>query len=440
MGSYRSKPRTTSIKSNAARRPRQGPIQREATHDLPADIQFTLPLPEFIDDLRHNLVGRLTKAVVEVVEQFLIAGAETVAGPRHQGVEKPGDIYWYGRQRGSLRLQDTKLQVQRPRLRSKSQQREVAIPYYQEWQSNQALGQHLSKVILNGISMRRYEEVLPGMMEAVGVSRSSVSREVKERSTQILEELMQRRFDDLSLLAIYLDGVILGSFHMIVAIGVARDGTKHVLGLREGGSENKTVIAELLKDLVERGVKPEQKRLFIIDGSKALRAGITEVFGEQPVQRCRLHKERNVVEPLPEVLQEEVREQMRSAWKLPAEQGIAQLKKLATTLEKSAPSAASSLREGMEEMFTINRLGLPHSLQRSFSSTNVIDSTFNGTRRYTRNVSRWQDAPMALRWAAASLIEREAHFNKVVGFKLLGRLENALLELNSTPRKRKTRS
>lgn len=132
---------------------------------------------------------------------------------------------------------------------------------------------------------------------------------------------------------------------------------------------------------MERGVKPEQKRLFIIDGSKALRAGITEVFGEQPVQRCRLHKERNVVEPLPEGRQEEVREQMRSAWKLPAEQGIAQLEKLATTLEKSAPSVANSLREGLQEMFTINRLGLPSSLQRSFSSTNVIDSTLNGTRR-----------------------------------------------------------
>lgn len=439
MGSYRTKRRSTTKKSKAACRPRQEPIQREATHELPADIQFTLPLPEFIDDLRHNLVGRLTQAVVDVVEQFLVAGAETVAGPRHQGVEQSRDIYWHGRQRGSLRLQDTKLPVQRPRLRSKSQQREVAIPCYQEWQSNQALGNHLSKVILNGISMRRYEDVLPGMMEAVGVSRSSVSREVKERSTQILEELMQRRFHDLSLLAIFLDGVVLGPFHMIVAIGVARDGTKHVLGLREGGSENKTVIAELLKDLVERGIKPEQKRLFIIDGGKALRSGITEVFGEQPVQRCRLHKERNVAEQLPEVKQEEVREQMRSAWKLPAEQGITLLEKLATSLEKSAPSAAGSLREGLEEMFTINRLGLPHSLQRSFSSTNVIDSTFNGTRRYTRNVSRWQDAPMALRWAAASLIERETHFNKVAGYKQLAKLENSLLELNSSPRKRRTR-
>ena len=147
-----------------------------------------------------------------------------------------------------------------------------------------------------------------------------------------------------------------------------------------------------------------------------------------------------MTEQLPEVEQEEVREQMRSAWKLPEEQGIAQLKKLATTLEKSAPSAANSLREGLEEMFTINRLGLPLSLQRSFSSTNVIDSTFNGTRRCTRNVSRWQDAHMALRWAAASLLEREAHFNKVAGYKLLRRLECALLELTSTPRKRKTRS
>lgn len=184
------------------------------------------------------------------------------------------------------------------------------------------------------------------------------------------------------------------------------------------------VIAELLKDLVERGIQPEQKQLFIIDRSKALRSGGTEVFGEQPVQRCRLYKERNVTEQLPEVEQEDVREQMRSAWKLPEEQGITQLKKLATSLQKSAPSAANRLREGLHEMFTSNRLGLPHSLPRSFSSINVIVSTCNGTRRYTKNVSRWQDASMALRWAAASLIERESHFNKIAGFKLLGRLES----------------
>jgi putative transposase len=437
MGSYRSQRRVTTQKP---KRVRQEPLPCEPRHELAADLQFTLPLPEFIDDLRHHLVGRLTQAVVGVVEQFLIAAAETVAGPKHQGVEQAGDIYWHGQQRGSLRLQDTKLAVKRPRLRSKSQQREVAIPYYQEWQNSEALSRHLSRVILNGISMRRYEEVLPGMMEAVGVSRSSVSRAVKERSQQILEELMQRRFEDLSLLAIFLDGVILGPFHMIVAIGVARDGTKHVLGLREGGSENKTVIAELLKDLVQRGIQPEHKRLFIIDGSKALRSGITAIFGEQPVQRCRLHKERNVLEQLPQASQEEVREQMRSAWQQPAEQGIAQLERLATTLEKSAPSAAGSLREGLEEMFTINRLGLPESLQRSFSSTNVIDSTFNGTRRYTRQVSRWQDAQMALRWAAASLVEREAHFCRVSGYKQLWRLQNALLALDSTATKKSSRS
>jgi putative transposase len=431
----KTKPKTTSTK----RRTRQEPIRKDAVQPMPAELQLYLPLsvPEFIQGMRNEMLGKLSQAFVKALEVFFQASAETVAGPKHQGAAQPGDVYWYGSQPGSVYLKDTKVKLKRPRLRSKSEDREIAIPCYEDFQENDALGEQLGKVILEGISTRQYEKVLPAMIEAAGMSRSSVSRHLKDNTTKVLEEFQRRTFENDEILAIFVDGVIFAPFH------VRQDGSKLVLTLREGGSENATVVAELLRDLVSRGVRADQNRLFVIDGGKALRRGITEVFGNQPVQRCRLHKERNVVDQLPDNKKEEVKEEMRTAWKLSADQGEAKLEKLAQRLEQSFPSVAGSLREGLHEMFTLNQLGLPESLHKSFSSTNVIDSTFSGSRRLTRNVTRWRDGKMVLRWAAASLLKREENFRKVFGYKQLFRLRDALQQWNhpgTTPTSRRTRS
>lgn len=441
MSSYRQRSRRTTTKAkrlaSKKRRFRQKPLEREALHPLPSALQLTMPLPEFIDDLRTFLFGQFNSTIVKSLELFLEASAATIAGEKHQGRASQSDIYWHASQPGSIYLQDTKVQVQRPRLRSRSQKREIAIPCYQALQHSGDLGDHLRNVVLQGVSTRQYSEVLPGMMETAGLSRSSVSRHLQESSTRMLEQLTGRRYDHLDLVAIFLDGLVFGAFHVMVAVGVAADGTKHVLGLREGGSENHEVVVGLLRDLVERGIPANRKRLFIIDGGKALRSAITEVFGEQPVQRCRLHKERNVLRHLPEAMHEEVLNEMRLAWELPYEQGMAKLEALARRLEKQQTGAASSLREGLEEMFTLNRLGVPKSLHKSLSSTNIIDSTFNGPRRCTRNVTRWQSSDMVLRWAAASLLEREAHYNRVTGYKQLYRLLAILEDMSkSTGRKK----
>ncbi len=190
-----------------------------------------------------------------------------------------------------------------------------------------------------------------------------MSREAIEASEEALRELGARRFDEIDLLILYLDGLHFGDFHVVAAVGVDREGRKHVLGLAEGATENATVVKGLLEDLVARGVKPDRRRLFVIDGSKALRAAIEVVFGkEHPVQRCRQHKVENVCGYLPQSLRGQVKLVLRAAWKLEPEEGMVRLRKQAEWLERNYPQAAASLREGLEETFTVNRLGLSASL------------------------------------------------------------------------------
>ena len=191
-----------------------------------------------------------------------------------------------------------------------------------------------------------------------------------------------------------------------------------MLGLQEGATENSAAAKDLLEDLVRRGVKAERRRLFVIDGSKALRAAINAVFGSTSlVQRCRQHKLRNVAERLPKDQQEQTKSLMRAAWKLDAKEGMAKLEKLAKWLEREHPDAADSLREGMEECFTINRMDIPPSLHRCLASTNLIENPHSGVRRRTRRVCRWRDKPMAKRWAAAAMLATEKNFRRVMGHK-----------------------
>ena len=214
-----------------------------------------------------------------------------MAGPPHPG-KKGGAIGWHGGEPGTICLKERKLRVKRPRLRKKGEKEggEVAVPAYEALRADGKLGSRMLEILLRGVSTRQYKQVLPEMAETVGVTRSSVSREAIEASEAELKRLCERRLDDLELLVLYVDGVIFGEHHVLVALGVDVEGRKHVLGLAEGASENQVVARDVLEDLVRRGVKPDRKYLFVIDGSKALRAAIDAVFGtENPVQRCRQH-------------------------------------------------------------------------------------------------------------------------------------------------------
>jgi len=198
--------------------------------------------------------------------------------------------------------------------------------------------------------------------------------------------------------------------------------------VQQGATENAAAVEDLLQQLVARGVKPEAKRLFVIDGAKALRAAINRVFGPQhPVQRCRNHKIRNVVERLPEDQKDQVKAAMRASYRLAAKEGIARLRKLADWLEQEQPAAANRLREGLEECFTINRLGIPPSLHRCLATTNLIESPQSGVRMRTRRVCRWRDAAMVERWVAAAFLATERNFHRIMGWKDLWQLE-AILE------------
>jgi putative transposase len=336
---------------------------------------------------------------------------------------------FYGQQPGMVMLSNRKLEVERPRLRSKGPGRshEVEIPAYTAMQNQPRLGGRMLDIRMRGVSTRQYKSGIPQMADTVGVSKSSVSRQTIEASEAEVEALLKRRFDEVKLIILYIDGMVFGDHRMIGAVGVDIEGNKHVLAIREGATENATVVKELLEDLVERGVKPEQKRLFVIDGSKALRAAINAVFGaHQPVQRCRAHKLRNVLDHLPKDQKDQVKSVLRAAWKMDAKAGMARLKKLAEWLEREYPSAAASVMEGLEECFTINRLDVPPSLHRCLATTNLIESPHSGVRMRTRRVCRWRDGGMVKRWMAAAFLRTEKNFRKIMDYRDLWALEAIL--------------
>lgn len=381
--------------------------------------QLLLPLIELITQARiavDEVIGSIGRKTIETI---LMLSAEEVAGARTPG-KASGDIRWHGSQSGRVALADRQLKVKRPRLRHK-QEGEVRVPAYQALQDNGATAERMMGALLRGVSTRQYEEVLPEMAATAGVSRSSISRQAIEGSVEQLRQLRERRWDKTDLLAIYIDGQRFGDHHVISAVGVDRSGVKHILGIEIGATENAAAVKKLLIALRDQGLRTDQRYLFVIDGAKALRAAIEEVFGtDQPVQRCRNHKMRNVLDELPREHHAQALNLMRAAWKLTdADEGIKRLEGLARFLEHEYESAARSLREGMAEMFTIQRLKLPPSLYKCLGTTNVIESPQSGVQKRTGNVTRWRDADMVERWVASAWLLTEKHFRKVIGHEHL---------------------
>jgi transposase-like protein len=383
---------------------------------LAQEGQLLLPMVQLIEEAElavDELIDVVGRATLEAV---LLLSAEQVAGPKQRGKRRPDrEAYWHGSQPGLVSLAERKLRVRKPRLRKKAGGAggELELPAYEAMQ-------RMLEILLCGVSTRRYKDVLPQMADTVGISKSEVSRQTIEAGERVLQDLAERRFDDKEILIVYIDGIQFGSHHIVAAVGVDGRGRKHVLGMREGASENATVAVGLLEELVERGVKPERRRLFVIDGAKALRKAIDQVYGSgNPIQRCRNHKIRNVLGHLPDDQQEQANSAMRAAFKLDADEGIKRLEQLALWLERDHPTAASSLREGLREMFTVNRLGLPPELRRCLSSTNLIDSTHSGVRQKTDRVTNWQSGSMVLRWAAAAFMATEKSYRRILGYRKL---------------------
>jgi transposase-like protein len=348
-----------------------------------------------------------------VLAELMEEGVDEVVGPK--GKHDPGRAALrHGHESGEVTLGGRRVQVERPRVRSADGRSELPLQTYTHFADRDPLTKVVLERMLAGVSTRRYRSTAEPVgseveQRARSTSKSSVSRMLVERTRRSLGELMSRRLDDVRL------------------AGITTEGVKIPLGLWEGSTENATVATALLSDLVERGLDPEQGILFVIDGAKALRKAIRNVFGEAPVQRCLRHKERNVLEHLPERDRPGVKQRLRRAWALDDHaRALDQLRRLAGELDRSYPGAAASLREGIEEALTLTRLGVTGNLKRTLESTNPCESMIEIVRRTQRNVKRWSSGEMALRWTAAGMLEAERQFRKIIGYRDLATLVIAI--------------
>jgi len=391
-----------------------------------ANGQILLPIVQLIEGASQVVQSVIHEIQIQTLETIFTLSAEQIAGARTPG--KPsGEIRWHGSQRGRIKLADREVKVQRPRLRHKTKG-EVKIPAYEKLRQDRGLEQHMLGALMRGISTREYDQVLPKMAETVGVSRSSVSRQAIEASAEQLKALREKRWEATQILVIYIDGQRFGAHHILSAVGVDREGRKHILGIEAGATENAAAVKRLLIHLRDQGLATDRTYLFVIDGAKALRTAIDEVFGtSQHVQRCRNHKLRNVLDELPEDQHGQTLNLVRAAWKVTTpEEGEKRLEQLARFLEREYPTAAASLREGLSEMFTLQRLKLPPSLYKCLATTNVIESPQGGVARRTGNVTRWRDQDMVERWVASAWLLTEAHFRKIDGHRDLWALATIL--------------
>jgi transposase-like protein len=319
--------------------------------------------------------------------------------------------------------------VERPRVRTADSESEVPLATYDHFAERDQLEDVVLERMLAGVSTRKYRRAHEPVgteveTDARSTSKSAVSRAFVQRTRDLLWKLMNRPLADLRLAVIMLDGIELHGRTNIVALGLTTEGDKLALGLWDGSSENATVTAALLADLVDRGLDIEQGLLFVIDGSKGLRKAIRQVFGNDvPVQRCVQHKQRNVLEHLPERDRDAVKTRLHRAWKeTDHDTALEQLNNLAIELDRAHPGAAASLREGMEETLTVTRLGITGKLKQTLQSTNPIESMISTVRTVNRNVKHWTSGEMCLRWTAAGMLEAETRFRKVQGYRGLANL------------------
>jgi transposase-like protein len=337
----------------------------------------------------------------------------------------------HGAEDGSVTLGGRRVGVRRPRVRATDGSGELPVPAYDLFSSTELLGEMAMTKMMAKLSTRRYRaglEPVGTQVEATSrsTSKSAVSRRFVEATETALAELLVGDLSGLDLVVLMVDGVHFADHLVVVAMGIAIDGTKHPLALAEGSTENATLVTDLLVGLRDRGLDVTKPVLVVIDGSKALSVAVRAVFDHPVIARCQLHKIRNVTSKLPEALGQTVAKKMRSAYHKEALVAQAELEELARQLSKSHPGAAGSLREGLAETLTVNRLGVPPTLARTLRSTNPIESMIEICRDHSANVKRWRDGQMALRWCAAGMAEAGKQFRKVNGFLHLPVLRKAL--------------
>ena len=400
--------------------------------DSPLPPRIQEALGELVGAAREGLLALSVGVGLGVVHELMQAEVDDVVGAK--GKHNPDRVAKrHGHEHGSMTLGGRRVSVRRPRMRTADDEHELPLDTYGYFADRDPLTRAVMDRMLAGVSTRKFavvgEPVGTGVEETSSATgKSTVSELFIERTRTALSELMSRRLDDVRLVVMMLDGLEIADRTHVVALGITTDGVKIPLGLWEGSTENATLARTLLADLVDRGLDLGQAILFVIDGGKALRRAIKDVFGEHAlVHRCHRHKERNVCDLLPERDRDSVRGRIRAAWSLSdPELAKQRLELLASELDRTWPDAAGSLREGMHDTLTLMRLGITGQLAKTLCSTNPCESMIEIVRYTQRNVKRWQDGDMRKRWTAAGMLVAEQQFRRIIGYRDLAKLVIAI--------------
>jgi transposase-like protein len=392
---------------------------RAAAAEAEEALRLALPVPEVVSLVQHGLLHLAVAAFTRLAEQLMQWEVDALTGPKHKPNQAGTDQRW-GTQTGYCVVGGQKVPLERPHVRD-VRNREVSLGSYQMLHQASLLEESVWRKIVHGLTMRRYSEVVREMEQAYGIEKSTVSEHFIEASRRRLEQWLGRPLGEHGLCALMMDGTCFEDQQVMVALGLTLQGHKVVLGLHQGATENAIVVRHLLDDLERRGVDFDVPRLYVLDGGKALHAAVRKRAGKCAViQRCQVHKLRNVVDHLTDEHQLNVRSQMRNAYATqeyePARRALDALLRQLMDLN---PSAARSLQEGLEDTLTMHRLRLPTDLRRTLSSTNLIESAFSTVQTICRNVKRWQGGDQYLRWVASSLLWAESRWNRIHGYRQL---------------------
>ena len=404
-------------------------FRRLASEENP-NIQMVLPMANIVGMLQDGVGHLLREAGLALMSLVMEEEVRHLAGERHE--QRPDRrAHRWGKDDGYCVVDGQKVPLKRTRLRTKDN-REQRLGSYELFQRSAPLQQGVWDKMMRGLSTRNYGAVVKEFSDAYGIEKSAVSENFIEASREKVKQLMERPLGELRLCAVLIDGTPFKNRMMIVALGIGCDGRKTVLGLREGATENASVVSELLSDLVSRGLDFTEPRLYVLDGGKALSAAVRRHAGEAAfIQRCQVHKKRNVLDHLPEEHKAAVRRKLQNAYAMreyePAKRALTQLHRELMDLN---PSAARSLEEGMEETLTVHKLEVPDQLRRTLACTNVIESAFSIVETVCRNVKRWRDGDQIERWVGSGLLVAERQFRKVIGHRqipmLLSSMANAV--------------
>lgn len=405
-------------------------FRRLATEENP-DIQMVLPMAEIVGLLQEGVGHLLREAGLALMSLVMEEEVRHLAGERHQQHADRRAHRW-GQEDGYCVIDGQKVPLKRTRLRTKDN-REQRLGSYELFQRNGPFEKGVWDKMMRGLSTRNYGAVVKDFHNAYGVEKSAVSENFIEASRAKVKQLMERPLGELRLCAVLIDGTPFRDRQMIVALGIGCDGRKTVLGLREGATENAAVVGALLSDLLERGLDFTTPRLYILDGGKALHTAVRRHAGEAGfIQRCQVHKKRNVLEHLPEEHRRAVGRKLQNAYNMQdyddAKRALQQLHRELMDLN---PSAARSLEEGMEETLTVHKLRVPDQLRRTLACTNVIESAFSIVETVCRNVKRWRDGDQIERWVGSGLLVAEGQFRKVIGYRQIPKLLSSMAAILS---------